>query len=465
MALNLGEQQSGGLVFDADGRQSVSIQGGGGAGGGVGLTDAQLRATPVPVSLATGIDVIDRAGRLLGHVIIDNASLAVTGPLTDAQLRATAVPVSGTFFQGTQPVSIAAAVPVTDNGGSLTVDTPQLPGALVGGRLDVNIGAVPQVAVNNVETIADNAAFTDGTSKLFPQGYIFDEVAGTALTENDIAAARVDSKRAIVNVIEDATTRGRRAIVSTESALLSAGDTAHDGVDAGNPVKTGAKSTWPAIATPVSASGDRTNNWSDLSGAQIIRKRPVAMYTAGFRLADATAATRALASGALTANTAKQLATIYHTAGATKRVQIKYVAVTLHSVAAVAGTIEFEIVSLSATTAPATGNPAIVPGKHDPLDAAAEAVCLAIPGTQGSVVGVNSPVGANYIAGMGITATASTASPPPPAPLHALWDSQADGDGKDLIMRAATAEGYAVTVRSNAASNVLCTVTMIFTEE
>lgn len=36
---------------------------------------------------------------------------------------------------------ITDAVAVTDNAGSLTVDTPQLPSALVGGRLDENIGA------------------------------------------------------------------------------------------------------------------------------------------------------------------------------------------------------------------------------------------------------------------------------------------------------------------------------------
>lgn len=49
-----------------------------------------------PVSLATNTpDVIDRAARLLGHVTVDNASLAVTG----------------TFFQATQPVS-AAALPL-----------------------------------------------------------------------------------------------------------------------------------------------------------------------------------------------------------------------------------------------------------------------------------------------------------------------------------------------------------------
>lgn len=89
------------------------------------LTDTQLRATAVPVSgsffqatqpvsLATNTpDVTDRAARLLGHVTVDNASIPVTGPLTDTQLRALAVPVSGTFFQGTQPVSIAATLPVS----------------------------------------------------------------------------------------------------------------------------------------------------------------------------------------------------------------------------------------------------------------------------------------------------------------------------------------------------------------
>lgn len=39
------------------------------------------------------------------------ATVAVSGPLTDAQLRATAVPVSGTFYQATQPVS-AASLPL-----------------------------------------------------------------------------------------------------------------------------------------------------------------------------------------------------------------------------------------------------------------------------------------------------------------------------------------------------------------
>ena len=62
--------------------------------------------------------------------------------------------------------------------------------------------------------VVDNAGFTDGTTGLLMAGHIFDETAGTALTENDAAASRIDSKRAQVMVVEDATTRGQRQAVS-----------------------------------------------------------------------------------------------------------------------------------------------------------------------------------------------------------------------------------------------------------
>lgn len=67
--------------------------------------------------------------------------------------------------------------------------------------------------------IVDNAAFTDGTTRVLPAGFIFDEVAGTALTENDTAAARVNANRAQVLAIEDGSTRARYASVSTSGGL------------------------------------------------------------------------------------------------------------------------------------------------------------------------------------------------------------------------------------------------------
>lgn len=88
----------------------------------------------------------------------------------------------------------------------------------VNGTITANAGT-GTLNTSDQNTIVDNNGFTDGTSRVFPTGYVFDEVAGTALTENDIAAARVDSKRAQVGVLEDATTRGQRAAVSAAGRL------------------------------------------------------------------------------------------------------------------------------------------------------------------------------------------------------------------------------------------------------
>lgn len=72
---------------------------------------------------------------------------------------------------------------------------------------------------NALHLINDNGGFTDGNTNVAPVGFILDEVAGTALTENDVAAARIDSKRAQIGVIEDAATRGQRAAVSAAGRL------------------------------------------------------------------------------------------------------------------------------------------------------------------------------------------------------------------------------------------------------
>lgn len=99
-----------------------------GGGGGGGLTNTELRATPVDVDtgLLQSVTAAELAALTLSvaqsgvwTVGVNNfpasfsvsnfpASQAVTGPLTDAQLRAVAVPVSGTFWQATQPVSLAS---------------------------------------------------------------------------------------------------------------------------------------------------------------------------------------------------------------------------------------------------------------------------------------------------------------------------------------------------------------------
>lgn len=140
------------------------------------------RGLHINLRTAAGAELLGQttmAGSVPVALASNQTALAVTGTFWQATQ-----PVSGTFWQATQPVSNAGTFAVQDS-----------------------------------EKLADNTAFTDGTTKLMPSGYVFDEVAGTALTENDLAAARLDSKRAQVLVVEDATTRGQRAAVSAAGAL------------------------------------------------------------------------------------------------------------------------------------------------------------------------------------------------------------------------------------------------------
>jgi hypothetical protein len=103
------------------------------------LTDAQLRATAVPISgtVSTGLT------QPLTDTQLRATAVPVSGPLTDAQLRATAVPISGTVTAnagtGTQNVSVQnASIPVTGTffqatqpvSGSVTADT-ELPAAVL----------------------------------------------------------------------------------------------------------------------------------------------------------------------------------------------------------------------------------------------------------------------------------------------------------------------------------------------
>lgn len=137
------------------------------------------------VGLSAGTNAIGKLaandGVDIGDVTINNTSIAVTG----------------TFWQTTQPVS-NADITSTKTAVELIDDT----------------------------VVADNAAFTDGTTKVMMGGFIYDETAGTALSENDAAAARINVNRAQIAAIEDGATRGRYATIKAASTAAAAADPA-----------------------------------------------------------------------------------------------------------------------------------------------------------------------------------------------------------------------------------------------
>lgn len=118
-----------------------------GCGSG-GLTDTQLRATPVPIS----------------------GTVTATGPLTDTQLRATPVPVSGTVTVGTFP------------------DNEPINLAQVGATTVVNGGLAGSLAVGG--TAASNASINQNPLL----------IAGEALSTQPTAATTGNQRRIITSL-------------------------------------------------------------------------------------------------------------------------------------------------------------------------------------------------------------------------------------------------------------------------
>lgn len=135
---------------------------------------------PLPTGAATEAKqpALGTAGTASTDVLTVQGIASMTALKVDGS--AVTQPVSGTFYQATQPVSIAATVtvtgaggtfPVTDNSGSLTVDAPVgtpvfvrlSDGAAAITTLPVSMAAVPSHAVTNAGTFAvqvDGSALT-----------------------------------------------------------------------------------------------------------------------------------------------------------------------------------------------------------------------------------------------------------------------------------------------------------------
>ena len=165
----------------------VTVTGGSGGGSTSGLTDTQLRATPVPVSLSSFGGVTDvqlRAAPL--PVSVSNAS-----GLTDAQLRASPVAVNLSSFGGLTDLQLRAApVPVALSSWDGVTDTQlrasplpvSIPG--FGGLTDTQLRASP-VAVS----IASFGGLTDTQLRASPLGVSPDAVADALTTSGSVTSA------------------------------------------------------------------------------------------------------------------------------------------------------------------------------------------------------------------------------------------------------------------------------------
>lgn len=218
-----------------------------------GLTDAQLRATAVPVSLAS-TTVTNTVATTLASTTI-TGSVAVTGPLTDAQLRATAVPISGTVVTGdlTDTQLRANPVPVS---GTVTVSNPTAQGLT---DTQLRATAVP-ISLAVAPTTPVTGTFFQGTQPVSSASLPLPALASTSTKQSDGSQKGqiVDSTGNVVTVT------GNRldvnATISTAGLATSAIQTTQQ--TSLNTVTTdldyrfsGGKTSYAAV---LSASGDHT---------------------------------------------------------------------------------------------------------------------------------------------------------------------------------------------------------------
>jgi hypothetical protein len=148
--------------------------------GGSGLTDVELRATPVPVSgslIVTGTnldtrdltfasDKVDVSGSTITIQeplsIDDNgSSITVDGPLTDSELRAVPVPISGTVVSnaGTNLNTSALALEATLQSVKTAVEL--IDNTVSGSELQVDIVSLPTVTVQSTNLDTRDLTFVD----------------------------------------------------------------------------------------------------------------------------------------------------------------------------------------------------------------------------------------------------------------------------------------------------------------
>lgn len=164
-------------------------------------------------------------------VVLTAAQLSTLTPpaqgLTDTQLRATAVPVSGTFYQATQPVSlasttIAGSVAVT-NAGITTIA-----GAVAGTEMQVDVLTMPTVAVTGTfwqatQPISGTIAAVTAITNALPAGTnaIGKLAANSGVDIGDVDVTSLPIPTTIYNGKKTVTTAGTRVTLASSQAVKS----------------------------------------------------------------------------------------------------------------------------------------------------------------------------------------------------------------------------------------------------
>jgi len=226
----------------------------------VGTPDVLVIVTPT-----AGLPVQQQSG-----ATFTVTGLAGTFPVTDSGGSLTVDAPVGTpvFIRLSDGTAAITALPVTDNGGSLTVDgTVSISGTVtVGSHAVTNAGTfavqVDGAALTALQLIDDAVSGT---------GFNISQINGTAVTMGNGASGTGVQRVTIANdstgILAGVTTV---TTVTTVGTLTGSG-VAHDGADAGNPHKIGAKAESALSGITLVADGDRTDLYAGVDGVLIVR--------------------------------------------------------------------------------------------------------------------------------------------------------------------------------------------------
>lgn len=162
------------------------------------------------------------------------------------------------------------------------------------------------------------------------------------------------------------------------------------------------------------------------------------------------AANPTIATGTLTASTAKALLSFEHAATSTKTMKLQKLLVAGYCTTAVIGNLDLRITK---GTAASTGGTAVTPGPASAADAAADTVVKSLPTITAATVIDTMPLTALAAA----TATAFNTT--------VVYDYTTASERKPLLLRAGVLESIVVNAFSNAAQAWNLTISAIFTEE
>lgn len=240
--------------------------------GADGVNDGDVsKANPLPIG---GNTAADGSGTLV-PLLVDAA-----GNLQIDVISAPTTAVTGTFWQATQPVS-AASLPLP-SGAATAAKQPALGTAGTASSDVLTVQGIASMTALKVDGSAVTQPVSDGGGSLTVDGTV--AVTGTfwqatqpvslaSVPSHDVTNAGTFATQAAQSGtwnIGTVTTVTTCSTVTTVSTLTGSG-IAHDAADSGNPHKIGAKATAALSGATLVSAGDRTDLYAGVDGVQITR--------------------------------------------------------------------------------------------------------------------------------------------------------------------------------------------------